>query len=373
MLRYFFLLLPLFLSTASQLWAQSDMIYMLDPNADVAFQTEAGSNPYPGLGQNAMTGEICVQPGSWYDDPYHYSNRLSNQDYDQSTLLSRGEGGELYLANIPAPQRRGMFQKLNFNAQWNPQNGGNNGLGMTHLDISATFALPLLTADSPLVITPSFQSWFFDPKNEGYATKKSLHTTGVDFRWIRPITKDRWTLDLGVSVLYSGDFHVSGNDAMRFPAHLVVIWQYNPRFKLLFGVAYLDREDDYNWLPMTGMIWTPNEDVSLELVIPRMRLLRKVHWFDGRNNQQDRQNRTDWAYVGFEFGGGSWGHEMEGLSGHLDYRDMRAFLGVERRTPSGMTLGLELGYMFDRTYEFDRAHYDVTPADTVFLRLRTSF
>jgi hypothetical protein len=338
--------------------------------------TSAVMNPYPGLGNDAITGETYVIPGAtngtYADFPPPFSKKtllaeITDDEIAESTLTSATKnGGELYLSRIPNGKRSGMFQKANFNVLWSPKSGGHKGLGVTQLDLSATFALPLPTADSPFVITPMFQTWFFDPKIKGYATNKTLYSTGLDFRWIRPVVKNKFTLDLGVTTSYNGDFKVKASKAMRFPAHVAGIWDCNPRLKVVLGVLYLDRRD-WDWLPMVGMIWTPQEDLSVELVFPRIRIAQRIRWFGSAAGD----DQSDWIYAGLEFGGGSWGIEYNNFSGELVYRDMKLLLGYERRCASGVVLGLEFGYMGERKYEFE--HYRTQPADCVFVRLRTAF
>lgn len=354
-------------------------------------------NPYPGLGTNAVTGESYVIPSQQIytglppATPFTIPSTTSSPLSPNTTTLPAGTllpalleeeeisdsifpstpktTGELYLSRIPNGKRSGMFQKANFNTLWAPNSGGHKGLGMTQLDLSAMFALPLPTPDSPLIITPSFQSTFFDPKTAGYTTDKTLYKTGFDFRWIKPVVRDKWTFDLGITVQYSGDFRVKASKAMRFPAHLAAVWNCNPRLKVILGVVYLDRKDDYNWLPMAGLIWTPHEDISVELVVPRMRIAQRVRWFGSAAGE----DTSDWLYTAFELGGGSWSYEVQNISDDIDYRDLKLLLGYERRCASGFTLGFEFGYMFARKYELDRLNYTTHPADCVFLRLRTSF
>ncbi len=368
----------IFVSTffiASPLRAQgpADMVYIQDGDGTTW-------NPYPGLGMDGVSGQSCVLPGSRqpsstnaYEAASIPVTTLNPSDYDHEVsdtpVVSVRNGGEFYLSQIPTGKRSGVFQRANFNALWVPKSGGAGALGMTQLDLSATFAVPMLKPESPLVISPTFQAWFFDPKNKGILGKKTLYTTGVDFRWIKPLVKNKFTLDLGVAALYSGDFKLSDGDTMRYPAHAAGIWECNPRLKVILGVVYLDRQDDYNWLPMAGLIWTPHDDVSVELILPRLRIAQRVRWFG--NAAGDAQ--SDWVYGAFELGGGSWGHEYGGVTGHLDYRDLRFLIGYERRMACGLTLGLEVGYMFERKLEFDSLNYEASPADTVFLRLRTSY
>ncbi|MDR2440483.1 MAG: type II secretion system GspH family protein [Planctomycetaceae bacterium] len=277
--------------------------------------------------------------------------------------------GEFYRSQTPNEKRLGIFQKeINFNVLWAPNTSGYKGLDLTQLDFSAMFALP--TPNSPLFITPSFQATFFNPKIKNYLSNKTLYKTGCDFRWIQQIVPNKWMLNLTVAVQYSGDFKIKGSKAfkaLRFPAHIASIWNCNPSLKVILGVIYLD-QDDYNWLPMAGVIWTPHEDINIELVVPRMRIAKRVRWFGSAAG-----NDSDWIYSALELGGGSWDYEYQNVSDNLDYRDLKLLLGMERRCASGFTFGFEFGYMFERKYELDRSGYSTYPADCVFLRIRTSF
>lgn len=366
-----------------------DTVYIVDDPANATWL------PYPGLGTNG--GEACVRPGgsygvNSYNNVYSGAATLNSNEFDgnaygvlggvsgggadddgdggNNSLFSTTRSGDLYLSRVTNGKRTGMFQKINADTLWAPQAGGGKGMGMTQLDLAAIFALPLPTPKSPFIITPSYEGTMFDPKTAGNAPKKTLHTAGIDFRWMLSVIENKLVVDLGASVLYSGDFEIRGKEAMRYPAHLAAIWMVNPRLKLVAGVVYLDRTDDYNWLPMAGLVWTPHDDVSVELVAPRLRVARRVRWFGSAAGD----DKSDWLYGVFELAGGSWGHEMvRNVPGHLDYRDLRAVLGYERRCAAGVTIGFEVGYMFERRIEFDRLNYRFDPADTVFLRLRTSF
>ena len=313
-------------------------------------------NPYPGLG-NVSPSSPMLSSGA----PSPQITLYAQENANYSELSPTDTSAELYLSRFPSGKRSGVFQKINFNALWVPTNGS-NGLGITELDLSAMFAVPMLTADSPLLITPKFSTSFLDQKG----WDETFHTTGLGLRWIRPIVKDKLTADLGFSVLYCGDFHVRTGDALRYPIHVTAIWNFNPRTKIIFGMIYSDRRDSYNVFPMAGLIWTPNEDVSVELIVPRIRVAQRIRWFGSAGGDE----QSDWLYTAFEFGGGSWGYEP--IDGRVESRDFRLLLGYERRTRFGVTVGLEAGYMFDRKLEFE--HYgSMHPSDSVFLRLRTSF
>ena len=314
-------------------------------------------NPYPGL------GNVSPSPTDPFKSPPQTRVLYSVDDTTYSELTPTMRSSELYLSRHPSNKRTGMFQNINFNTLWAPANGS-KGLGKTDLDLSVMFALPLLTADSPLLITPKFTTTFFDSKHGGSET---FYTTGLALRWLRPIVKNKLTADIGFSTLYSGDFRVGTADALRFPAHVAGVWNFNPRTKIILGVVYTDRRDSYNVFPMAGLIWTPNEEVSVELIVPRLRVAQRIRWF-GSAAAGDEQ--SDWLYTAFEFGSGSWGYEP--IAGRVEYSDLRLLIGYERRTRFGLTLGLEVGYMFDREMSYEK-HGNIRPSDSVFLRLRSSF
>ena len=318
-------------------------------------------NPYPGLG-NVSPGS--VNPLTSLPEPV----LLFAESPEYAELSPSERSTELYLSRYPSNKRTGVFQKINFNTLWAPDSGS-NGLGMTELDLSATFAVPMLTRDSPLLIMPKFSATFFN--TDGW--DETFYTTGVSLRWIRPIVKNKFTMDIGFSALYSGDFNAQSRDALRFPAHVAGVWNFNPRTKIVFGVVYSDRRDGYNVFPMAGLIWTPHDDLSVELLVPRLRVAQRIRWFGSAAGDE----QSDWLYTAFEFGSNSWGWKRDfypgySYEGRFEYRDLRLLVGYERRTRCGLTLGLEVGCMFDRTIEMEhigKGH----PSESVFLRLRSSF
>jgi hypothetical protein len=120
---------------------------------------------------------------------------------------------------------------------------------------------------------------------------------------------------------------------------------------------------------MAGVVWTPNEDLSLELTFPRVRISERIKWWGSVAGD----SVSDWLYAGFEFGGGSWGHRMpDNTDTRFEYSDYRLLLGYERRCLSGLTVALELGWMFSREIAY-HCHYSYRPDDAFFLQLKTSY
>ncbi len=370
------------LLTAAPLFAQLQLSGPVYIDADPSARTD-GFNPYPGLGTVPNERNAASSPMTLYAD-----------ENDGATFglpmcpTSAERDSQLFLSSNPKG-RQGVFQKANIDVLWANRNG-DNGLGFTQFDLSATFAMPFPVKESPLILTPKFQTWFFDSKYpfDGYTSdgnylftnrSPSLFTTGLDIRWIKPLVKNKYFLDLGITPQYSGDFKSKRTkDVFRYPGHIAGIWQYNPRTKIVLGVLYLQRTDQYNWLPMGGIIWTPNEDVDFQLVFPRIKISQRIQWWG--STAGDRV--SDWLYCGFELDGGAWGAQAteydfgdetyETRSCKLQYSDYRLLLGYERRTQYGISLALEVGWMFARTMEVVDVN-KLKPNDAFFLRLRTSY
>jgi hypothetical protein len=137
------------------------------------------------------------------------------------------------------------------------------------------------------------------------------------------------------------------------------VYTWSQRLKIVLGVIYLDR-DDVSWLPACGIIWTPTDDWSLELVSPRPRIARRF-FYDGL--------REDWLYVAGELGGGSWSVERASLQQDvLATRDYRVLLGVERKRPGGAGARFEVGWVFAREFEYASSPAVIRTDSTVMLR-----
>jgi len=349
--------LPIFfvsLLWTTTLFAQSDVVYIEgNPSSPVG-----GFNPYPGLGTvpDGMTADIPTTT--------LYPENVDGATFGLPVSPTR-KMSDIFFASGQTPRREGMFQKINFDVLWAPTGKGADALGLTQLNLSATFGLPAPTKEAPLLLKPFLQTWFFDYPDSGGET---FYTTGLDLGWFVPLGKNKFMLALGITPSYSGDFKAK-KESFRIPAYLLGIWTYNPRTKVILGVLYLDRSTSYNWLPAGGIIWTPNEDINFELTFPRIRLSQRIKWWGSVAGD----SVSDWLYTSFEFGTGSWGKQvMKDFDVRVEYSDYRWLLGYERRCLSGLTLALELGWMFKREIAWDN-YGSFHPNDAFFLQLKTSF
>lgn len=315
-------------------------------------------SPYPGLG-NVHPGSASVNSTAPTAITLYAEPPESN--YGASELL---------LAQTPSNKLTKIIQKIQFDTLWAPASGP-KGLGITELELAGTFGLPMPSPGSALLVTPKFAVDFLDAKETALRENETFYSTGADFRWILPICKNKLTADIGFGIFYNGDFRADSDKSFRFPARAIGIWNMNPRTKILFGIIYTDRQDDYTWLPMAGIIWTPNADLNIELLVPRLKIAQRIRWFGSGAGEE----QSDWLYTAFEFDGGTWGYELPvhpSVSGEVEYSDLRLLMGYERRTRFGATLAFELGFMFERELELEH-YFEQNLSDAVFLRLRSTF
>jgi hypothetical protein len=260
----------------------------------------------------------------------------------------------------PPDARDGVFQKLIFNSTW-LDSGGDRGFGVAELELKTVLGFPVPSRRSPLVVTPGFAVSFLD-EPLGADLPARLYDATARFRWWKRFTP-RFGIDFAATPGVFSDFEQSTDEAVRVPAHVVGRFEWTPQLSLLFGAAYLDR-DDVGFLPVGGLIWQPHDDLKFELVAPRPRIARRVYWLGAYTEEVQ-----DWAYVAGEFGGGTWAFRRStGVDDVLTYRDYRVIVGLERKALGGLDSRLEVGYVFGRTLEFARPFPDLDPDDTVMVR-----
>jgi hypothetical protein len=130
------------------------------------------------------------------------------------------------------------------------------------------------------------------------------------------------------------------------------------------GVAYLDR-DDVSVVPIGGVIWTPSEDLRVELMAPRPKIAKRVSY---------DCNTAHWLYIAGEFGGGAWAVERaNGRDDVLYYRDWRAVVGLEQTSICGFSGRIEAGYVFGREIEYESNRREIDLDGTSMVRAELSF
>lgn len=246
-------------------------------------------------------------------------------------------------------------------ATWLPKNGA-DGFGNTDVPIATSFA-PIWFDDLPaLLITPGFGFHFWEAP-DALALPSTVFDSYIDVTWRAPVT-DRWGLACGVTPGVYGDYKQFNSRAFQLTGWGVVDIQITRTWTLLAGAAVV-RQLDMRVLPVGGLLWTPNADFRLELLVPRSRLAWKMREFDS--------GRAAWGYLACQYGGGTWAVTLPGnTSVVVTSSDLRAILGLEwfrSRTVAGVA---EVGYVFARTISANGVP-EFNPNDAVMLQLGATF
>ncbi len=284
---------------------------------------------------------------------------LEDRSFELAVPPTTPEEGEVDAAapakTIPGA-KPGIWQRTWFDAVWLAP-GGATGMGMLDVSTSLMLAFPMLTRESPLLLTPGFALH----ELSGPAAPDvpaQLYDATLEIRWLRPLGP-RWTMDLAVAPGVFSDFERSSGDSLRIPGRGLGVFTLSPTTKLLAGVAFPDRQD-VGLLPVGGMLWTPNDDTAFEIIMPRPRIARRflydpcLEW---------------WGYVAGEFGGGQWSVVRDsGADDTLSYFDLRLVVGLERRAGAHHKLWIEAGYVFDRQLEYAESDTETDLDDTALVR-----
>jgi hypothetical protein len=255
------------------------------------------------------------------------------------------------------PYKDGFFQKLSVVGAWLPD-AGTNDLETTELKAFVTVALPLPTSDFPLLITPNFETRLL----EGPLTPDlppRVYSATVQFMWV-PKISERWLGILAIEPGVYSDFDHYDPNAWRTLGRAIVRYDWIPDYlQVGAGVLYLDR-DDFNILPVGGVIWNPIDDVRLEIIFPQPRAAYRLGW-NGR--------REDWVYLAAEIGGDSFSiTRAAGQREKVALFDIRLNLGLEQQYNGGGGARIELGYVFYRQVDYFSATPDLDLNPTVMLR-----
>jgi len=260
----------------------------------------------------------------------------------------------------PPDARDGFFQKAILETTW-LASGGAYGLGTTDVELKTVVALPIPSRRWPMIVTPGFAVHYLDGPTVTDLPAR-LYDAYTQFRWFRRFSP-RWAMDLAVTPGVYSDFEQGSDEGLRITGHGAAMFTWSETTRLVFGVAYLDRED-LGVLPIGGILWKPSPDLEFDLVVPRPKIARRI-WWEGACTEQVQ----DWVYVAGEYGGGTWAVERaDGHGDEVTYSDFRLLLGIERRHIGGLDGRLEAGYVFGRSLEHRSEPRDIDLNDTVLVR-----
>ncbi|MGE3778082.1 MAG: DUF6268 family outer membrane beta-barrel protein [Pirellulaceae bacterium] len=206
---------------------------------------------------------------------------------------------------------------------------------------------------------------------EAWDLPADLYDYSLGASWMRPIS-ERWMLRLMASVALATDGQNTSSDAWQFRGGLFGTYRPNDQWTWILGVLALGR-NDLPVVPAVGAIWQPLPPLRFDLTFPRPR----ASWL-----LLDNGPRQQWGYLGGGLEGGTWGFERAGgVDDQLTYRDWRVVLGWESvPTPEpgmpfsrGRKLGVEVGYVFAREFEFSGGAPSLEIDNTLLLRASAGF
>ena len=214
---------------------------------------------------------------------------------------------------------------------------GGQGLGITSIDMKGT----LKFARWPfLFVSPRAGFHFLDgPSTTDLPAR--LYDFSLDTTVYLPLN-DRWTIQASATPSYFSDLQATKN-AFRMVGRGLVFYRWSPKLQLAGGFLYLGRKDIVA-LPAAGFIYTPNDDVKLDIMFPKPRMAyRYTH----------DEHRERWVYFTGELGGGSWAvQRASGIQDVATYRDLQLLLGIEHKQPDALNWQLEGGYVFSRKVQY---------------------
>lgn len=243
-----------------------------------------------------------------------------------------------------------------------------NELGINTVEVATTATWPrFLGGPQPLRISPGFAGhWWRGPDTA---------TTGADLpprAYSAYLAFDHTTdpsrgfgFDNNFTVGVYSDFDNLSSDALRLTGRVVGWRRINEYMVGKVGVEYLDRIR-LKLLPVIGIYANPNPDMKIDLTFPRSKVSHRVPNFN---------NFEAWAYVGAEYGGGSWAIDRTaGFEDQVDINDVRAFIGVEWMGPRRVTGFFDIGYVFERELVYRTAPLiDIPIQDSLMLRSGIAF
>jgi hypothetical protein len=236
--------------------------------------------------------------------------------------------------------------------------GGVNGFGMADFDWNRSWTWQL--GGIPIPSSSRRASVHFWSGPQRLDLPPRVYDLYLDLSW-RFFERDWWGIAGGLTPGFYGDFELLDGKAFQLTGWLLGDWTLSERWSAVAGIAYV-RQLQSNLLPVGGLIWRPNPELRIDLVIPRPR----VAWLIGG----DETGET-WGFVSGVFGGGAWAVASGGQNFLVQYSDLRLAFGCEHTGPATIWTA-EAGLAFSRDISVDR-HSVLTPDSALFLQMGVQF
>ena len=289
----------------------------------------------------------------------------------------RGDGGPSALRRALAPRNAaglftrvvgGDFSSAEFDARTT------HGLRGAPPFVTLSPGLNLLLTDGPSTAdSVSPLVWREAPSDDPFDDRLTfaapdlpgaLWGVNAELMAFMPLSR-KWAAQAAVAPGVFTDFANTSGDAFRMPARVLGIYTQSPRTQWTVGAVFLDRED-VTWLPALGVIHRPTDRTTLELILPRPRV---VHRFWGESKADG-----GFGYLAGELGGGSWAVERTAATGRTrddvaTLSDLRLLAGFEVKRAGRVGLLAETGWAFARGVEYESGLGDADFDDAWLFRV----
>lgn len=313
---------------------------------------------------------------------------LLNQQQESTIAVEPNSLSDFMLTSVRAP-RNSFFQRLDFDLSYIPNTKVERS-GLTDLNLSATFAVPSPTVESPLLFKPIFSWTQIDlPKSveKNLGQQLHLYSPGLETQYLLPITESI-LLNLDAKIQWSSDLKANDSRMLRITGYGAGIWKMGSQSRLILGALYTD-VGNIKILPVAGIIWMPSEDFYINAYFPNPKIAKRLDGFQCLNYFSEKTATDYWLYFAGEFEGNQWVFQTKektinrngsyGSTASLEYYDARCYAGLERRTADQIDWALEGGLVFIRHLDISSRDcdpgysYEFEPKTTGFARLKIMY
>jgi hypothetical protein len=239
-------------------------------------------------------------------------------------------------------QARRFLEAVGVDVVWMPGDATKE-LGLTDVELFATFSVPLPNVSWPLQLTPGFAFQFWNgPEGPPWELPPRTYRAFLEAGW-NPQLSNLVGAELALRLSLNTDFEEWVEEIFRIQGRGLGVISLAPDMKLKLGIWYLDR-NRIKILPAGGLVWTPTADAKLEAVFPNPRISMRLPGYS---------TVEWWLYLRGEYGGDCWSVDLDapGYGPHpydIDYNDIRVGLGIEFTTVRQLTGLVEVGGAFGR-------------------------
>jgi hypothetical protein len=181
---------------------------------------------------------------------------------------------------------------------------------------------------------------------------------GIEWRKETGIPLPKFTFSINPGLFFSED--ISSND-FDIPTVLAYGFDLSPDLRLYVG-AFGGLMNKYAVLPGGGLAWRFHEGGLLALTFPQ----GGVFLFPSR--QWEIFAGAEWFSLTHRTDG-----DDEELPGRLqdalvDYREIRAGIGIKYKPSKSVSLGINGGYTLDREWDYERADYTLSQENAAYVK-----